>query len=177
MIQLDIRKSELDKKIRLRLPVFSEIRLRLHPNTSKSLPLRLRNPSRTTCKMNLLKLCLILFLEVSRTVWKRTSIFRLLSTRRRTTASKNKRLRHVDVKSLDAHEDLVDLYETENAKAETITKIIKDSVCRLGLDLGDCRGQEYDEAYNMKGCLSGVQARMTSGCPKANFLSTAFVIL
>ena len=74
------------------------------------------------------------------------------------------------------HEDLVGRYKTGNTKAEKVTKIIKESVCRIGLDLDECRGQGYDEACNMKGRLSGVQARITSECPM-QFLFTAFVIL
>jgi len=45
---------------------------------------------RTTSKMKLLKSRLILFGEVSCTMWKRTSDFRLLSTRLRTPASQSK---------------------------------------------------------------------------------------
>ena len=41
--------------------------------------------------------------------------------------------------------------------AETITTIIKDVLCRLGLDLMDCRGQAYDGASNMS------QARIQGG--------------
>jgi len=52
------------------------------------------------------------------------------------------------MKTLDVHEDLVGLYETRNTKAETTTKLNKVSVCRLGLDLNDCSGQEYNGASN-----------------------------
>jgi len=35
------------------------------------------------------------------------------------------------IKTLDVHEDLVDLYKTGNTKAETTTKLIKVSLCRF----------------------------------------------
>ena len=69
-----------------------------------------------------------------------------------------------------SHEDLVGRYKTGNTKAEKVTKIIKESVCHLGLDLDDCRGQGYHEACNMKSRLPGVQARITSECPNAIFI-------
>ena len=119
--------------------------------------------SRTTCKMKLLKSWLILFRDVSCTAWGRTSIFSVLLTRLRTPAAKNKWVYVV-------HEDLVTRYKIGNTKAEKLTKYIKESVCRLGLDLDDCRGQGYDEACNVKGRLSGVQARVTSECPNAIFI-------
>ena len=98
----------------------------------------------------MLKASVSLFLK-----WRQTSIFRVLLTRLRTPASKNKWVYAV-------HEDLVGRYKTGNTKAEKVTKIIKESVCRIGLDLDECRGQGYDEACNMKGNLSGGQARIKS---------------
>ena len=80
--------------------------------------------------------------------------------------------RHVDTNTLEVHEEFVGLYETENTTAETLTKIIKDVVCRLGLDLNDCRGQGYDGASNTSGRLSGVQARISAEYPKAISFAT-----
>ena len=67
-------------------------------------------------------------------------------------------------------EDFVGVYETASTTAETITKIIKDALCRLGLDLMDCRGQAYDGASNMNGRLSGVQAKISADYPKAIYI-------
>jgi len=44
----------------------------------------------------------------------------------------------------DVHENLVFVYETGNAKADKITRIVKGAVCCLGLDLNDCKGYAYD---------------------------------
>ena len=44
MIQLDIRKSESDKKKRLRLPVLLEIRLRLHSGSAAWVQQRAATP-------------------------------------------------------------------------------------------------------------------------------------
>ena len=78
--------------------------------------------------------------------------------------------RHVDVNTLEVHEEFAGLYETDNTTAATLTTIIKDAICRLGLDLRDCRGQGYDGASNMSGKISGVQARISAEYPKAIFI-------
>ena len=78
--------------------------------------------------------------------------------------------KHVDTNSLEVHEEFVGLYETENTTADTLTKIIKDVICRLGLDLNDCRGQGYDGASNMSGRLSRVRARISAEYPKALYI-------
>ena len=118
---------------------------------------------RTTCKMKLLKSWLILFRNVSCTTWRRTSIFRVMLTSLRTPASKTKWVKVV-------HEDLVGRYKIGNTNTEKVIKVNKESVCRLGLDLDDCRGQGYHEACNIKGRLSGVQIQITSECPNAIFI-------
>jgi hypothetical protein len=75
-------------------------------------------------------------------------------------------LRHISQDTLQAHEDFVGVYKTGSTTAETLTKII----CRLGLDLNNCRGQAYDGASNMSGRLSGVQARISADFPKAVYI-------
>ena len=79
-------------------------------------------------------------------------------------------LRYVSSDTLETHEDFVGLYETENTTAETLTCLIKDAICRFGLDLHNCRGQAYDGAANMSGRLSGVQARISAQYPKAMYI-------
>ena len=48
--------------------------------------------------------------------------------------------------------------------------LIKDAICRFGLDFLNCRGQAYDGASNMSGRLSGVQARSSAQYPKAIYI-------
>ena len=78
-------------------------------------------------------------------------------------------IRHVS-SDMEIHEDCLGLYETGNTTAEVLTTIIKDVLCRCGLDLQDCRGQAYDGASNMSGRISGVQARISSEYPKAVYI-------
>ena len=78
--------------------------------------------------------------------------------------------RHVDVNTLEVHQEFAGLYETDNTTAATLTTIIKDAICRLGLDLRECRGQGYVGASNMSGRISGVQARISAEYPKAIFI-------
>lgn len=69
-------------------------------------------------------------------------------------------IRHVST-DMDIYEDL-GLFETGSTTAEVLTTIIKDVLCRSGLDLLDCRGQAYDGSSNMSGRISGVQARIVN---------------
>ena len=48
-------------------------------------------------------------------------------------------IRHVSA-DMDIHEDFLGLFETVCTTAEVLTTIIKDVLCRSGLDLLDCRG-------------------------------------
>ena len=45
-------------------------------------------------------------------------------------------------------------------KAEDMEKAVLNALTALGLDLRNCRGQSYDNASNMSGCYSGLQARI-----------------
>ena len=79
-------------------------------------------------------------------------------------------LRYTSDDSNQTHEDFVGMYETGSTTAETLTLLIKDALCRFGLDLHNCRGQAYDGASNMSGRLSGVQARICAQYPKAIYI-------
>ena len=59
-------------------------------------------------------------------------------------------IRYVSSDILAIHETFTGLYETGNTTAETLTLLIKDAMCRFGLDLSDCCGQAYDGAANMQ---------------------------
>lgn len=43
--------------------------------------------------------------------------------------------------------------------------IILDTLLSLGLDINDCRGQSYDNAANMSGAYTGLQARIKQHNP------------
>lgn len=54
--------------------------------------------------------------------------------------------------------------------AENLTEIIVSTIEELGLNLLNCRGQSYDNAANMAGRYSGVQARIKNLNPLAEFV-------
>lgn len=49
----------------------------------------------------------------------------------------------------------------EQHTAEYLTDIVTDFLNEKHIDIMDCRGQSYDNASNMSGCYSGLQARIT----------------
>ena len=59
---------------------------------------------------------------------------------------------------------------TGNTIADALTTITKDVLCHCELHLLDCCGQAYDGASNMRGRISGLQARISSEYPKAVFI-------
>ena len=56
-------------------------------------------------------------------------------------------------------EHSVGLFRVPNTRAETLFMVIKDLLIRCGLPLASCRGQAYDGAAAMQGCVSGVTTR------------------
>ena len=62
--------------------------------------------------------------------------------------------------SLEVYEDCVGLYATDHTNADTVTKIILDSLIRFNLPLNRCRGQCYDGAANMSGRRRGVATQI-----------------
>ena len=46
--------------------------------------------------------------------------------------------------------------------------LIQDTCHKLGLDFNMCRGQGYDRAGNMAGCVKGAAQRLLSINPKAS---------
>lgn len=78
-------------------------------------------------------------------------------------------IRHVD-EHFNIQDDFIGLYATPKTDAETITSVIKDSLCRLNLPLANLRAQCYDGASNMSGMHSGVQQRIRSDQPKAVYV-------
>ena len=78
-------------------------------------------------------------------------------------------MRWVDNSLLD-HEDFIGLYQVDSIDAATLTDAIKDTLLRMGVSLGQCRGQCYDGASNMSGSRSGVSARILSEEKRAVFM-------
>ena len=52
------------------------------------------------------------------------------------------------------------LHAAPKCDSETLTTIVKSCLLSLNLPLSNCRGQAYDGAANMRGNISGVQARI-----------------
>ena len=83
-------------------------------------------------------------------------------------------------------EEFLGLHATPKCDLETLTTIIKSCPLSLNLPLSNWRGQAYDGAANMRGNISGVQARIKeskhnchvcllhgssikSGCPRMHY--------
>jgi len=78
-------------------------------------------------------------------------------------------VRWVDT-NFDVHEDFVELCLIPAGDAETIVKLIKDSLLRFRLPLENCRGQCYDGASVMAGNISGVSTRIAQLEKRAVFI-------
>jgi len=74
---------------------------------------------------------------------------------------------------LEAEEMFLGFTNVESTTGEDLTKVIKDTLLRLGLDIAHCRGQAYDGAANMAGRFRGVQARIAEEVPEALYLHCA----
>lgn len=55
-------------------------------------------------------------------------------------------------------------------KSEDLAKAVFAKVEELGLDISNCRGQSYDNAANMAGVYSGLQARIREKCSLAAYI-------
>lgn len=55
-------------------------------------------------------------------------------------------------------------------KSEALTETVLTNLKELGIDIQDCRGQTYDNAANMSGKYSGLQARIRAVNPLAEFV-------
>lgn len=76
----------------------------------------------------------------------------------------------MDPISLEVHEDCVGLYATDKTDADTITKLIIDSLTRFNLPLNRCRGQCYDGASTMSGKHTGVCTQIQTKEPRAMYI-------
>lgn len=75
----------------------------------------------------------------------------------------------MDPTSLEVYEDCVSLYSTNKTDADTITKVIIDSLTGFNLPLNRCRGQCYDGASTMSGHHTGVCTQIQKE-PRAMFI-------
>lgn len=60
--------------------------------------------------------------------------------------------------------------EMHDHGAEGMTTLILNTLDELGLNIQDCRGQSYDNAANMSGVYTGLQARVKAVNPLAHFV-------
>lgn len=78
-------------------------------------------------------------------------------------------LRYVD-SNLEPVEEFIGLYDTADTTGETLSNILLDVLMRLGLPIGNIRGQCYDGAANMSGVIKGVKTRIQASQPKALYV-------
>lgn len=60
--------------------------------------------------------------------------------------------------------------QLERHTAKYLTEVVIKKLNELGLDIENCRGQTYDNAANMSGCYTGVQARIRELSPNAIYV-------
>ena len=66
---------------------------------------------------------------------------------------------HCVDENLEVHEDFVGLHPSSDTKADTIVKVILDTIHRIGLKIENARGQCYDGASTV-GVKNGVAAKI-----------------
>ena len=76
-------------------------------------------------------------------------------------------------KSFQIYETPVELINVPKTDSETLTMVITDSLMRLSLPVGQCRGQAYDGASNISGYISGVAQRIR----QLESTATLFIVL
>ena len=78
-------------------------------------------------------------------------------------------VRFFDNKKLTVQERTLNLVKLKTQDANSIATSILAEVDKYGLDIHKCRGQTYDGAAAMAGCISGVQTQIRAIEPKAVF--------
>ena len=68
------------------------------------------------------------------------------------------------------NEDVIAFASVEQTDAVTLTNTLRDVLIRSNLRLAQCRGQAYDGASNMSGCLNGVASQIQKEQPKAHYI-------
>lgn len=72
--------------------------------------------------------------------------------------------------SLEVEEYFIGVHETESTTADVLYNMIRDVLLRCQLKIGNCRGQCYDGAANMSGCVNGVQKKILLDEPRAIYV-------
>ena len=68
---------------------------------------------------------------------------------------------------MEVFEEFLGAYQVPSIDSSTLTKVVKDVLCRYNLSLGKLRGQCYDGASAMQGARSGVATRICEEEPHA----------
>ena len=71
------------------------------------------------------------------------------------------------------NEDLIPLVDVEQTDSVPLTDKLKLLLSANGFYLANCRGQAYDGAANMSGCINGVAQRILNEQPKAHYMHCA----
>ena len=75
-----------------------------------------------------------------------------------------------DALYIEVQEDFIGLYSVDRIDAETLFRVIKDTLLRLNVSLCRCRGQCYDGASSMSGSKTGVATRLIEEERRAVFV-------
>ena len=73
-------------------------------------------------------------------------------------------------KDMESEEVFIGFHQTSRTDANTMLKLVKDSLLTFGLPFSGIRGQGYDGASNMSGRENGLQAKVLTENPKALYL-------
>lgn len=82
-------------------------------------------------------------------------------------------LRYVSLTDASAKERLVKLLPNIGHKAENLERAVLTLLEELNIDIKNCRGQSYDNASNMSGSYTGLQARIKLKNDKADYVPCA----
>ncbi len=74
------------------------------------------------------------------------------------------------LEGIEVREDFLKFASTSSSKGEALTQLILDNLIAFGLDPDNMIGQGYDGGSNMSGIYSGVQARISSQHPHAQYV-------
>uniref|UniRef100_A0A1B6CW98 DUF4371 domain-containing protein n=1 Tax=Clastoptera arizonana TaxID=38151 RepID=A0A1B6CW98_9HEMI len=82
-------------------------------------------------------------------------------------------LRYVCIKDAKPKERLFKVLPGIGHTSSSLEDAVLSTVTELGLNIELCRGQSYDNAANMSGAYTGLQARIKQHCPFAEFVPCA----
>ena len=72
--------------------------------------------------------------------------------------------------TLEPYENFVGIYCVDSIEADNLVATLKDTLLRMNLPIGNCRGQCYDGASNMCGIRKGVATQIRSEEPRSIFI-------